>query len=153
MKQAPAFSVYDPFKDKEITNETYKGRPLVLTFWTSWCPDSHRDLQKKEVLYTQTGNVSFAMLNVNVTGRERAHQAGQKYARAHEMKIPMAEDRGTDVYERYQCQGVPTTVLITPDGKIAEQFGDNTPFEEIMKHFPSFLQEPSIRKETGKGGE
>ncbi|QDI89999.1 TlpA family protein disulfide reductase [Salicibibacter halophilus] len=153
MKQAPAFSVYDPYLEKEMTNDTYKGRRLVLTFWTSWCPDSHRDLQRKEALYAQTGNNAFDMLNINVTGRERANQAGRKYARAHEMKIPMAEDQGTDTYERYQCQGVPTTVFITPDGKIAEQFGDKTPFEEIMKHLPSFLDETSNRKETGKGGE
>ncbi|QQK76064.1 TlpA family protein disulfide reductase [Salicibibacter cibarius] len=143
MKQAPAFSVYDPFNEKEITNETYRGKPLVLTFWTSWCPDSHRDLQKKEVLYAQTGEETFAMLNVNVTGRERANQAGQTYARAHGMKIPMAEDEGTDTYERYQCQGVPTTVFITPDGRVAEQFGDQTPFEEIMKQLASFLNETS----------
>ncbi len=24
------------------------GRPVMLTFWTSWCPDSFRDLQEKK---------------------------------------------------------------------------------------------------------
>ncbi|SDI27699.1 TlpA family protein disulfide reductase [Natribacillus halophilus] len=139
MKQAPAFSLYNPYKEREVTNEDFAGTPLLLTFWTSWCPDSQRDLQKKEALYPKIDKSALAMLNVNVPGRERAPQAGQKYVESHELLIPMVEDAGTDAYERYQCQGVPTTVLITADGKVARQFGDKTPFEDIMYHMAKLV--------------
>ncbi|MBB6449085.1 thiol-disulfide isomerase/thioredoxin [Geomicrobium halophilum] len=140
MKQAPVFSLYDLYEGQEVTSEQYKGIPLMLTFWTSWCPDSQRDLQKKEILYSKLDDQTLAMLNINVIGRERKPRAGQDYVNAHQLLIPMVEDQGTDTYERFRCQGVPTTVLITADGEIAQQFGDKTTFEEIMKHVAPLLQ-------------
>ncbi|WP_193744642.1 redoxin domain-containing protein [Geomicrobium sp. JCM 19037] len=35
--KAPAFSLLNPVSNERISLEDYKGKPLLLTFWASWC--------------------------------------------------------------------------------------------------------------------
>ncbi|WP_138418508.1 TlpA disulfide reductase family protein [Aquibacillus sediminis] len=107
------------------------GKVIVLTFWASWCPDCGHDLPKKEQLFQSMDTTKVRMITINVTGRERDQSAGPAYTEKY-LSQPTLADRGTEIYENYQCKGVPTTVIINQNGDIHDQFGDNAKFLEIV---------------------
>lgn len=129
--KAPLFNL------KTLDGHTYYleediGKVIVLTFWASWCPDSGRDLPKKEQFYQSINHDDMKMLTINVVGRERDEQAGIDYARKF-LTQPTLLDDGRKVYDQYNGDGVPTTVIINRNGEIAYTFGDKAEMIDIIK--------------------
>ncbi|WP_077623586.1 TlpA family protein disulfide reductase [Sediminibacillus massiliensis] len=129
-----------PFID---SNELYqleedKGKIVVITFWVSWCPDCAVDLPKKEQLYQTMDREKVKMMTINVTGREREEKAGLSYKEKF-LKQPTLADENRKVYERYNCEGVPSTVIIDQDGELRGQFGEKANFLEIVKTIGGLL--------------
>ncbi|PIB49319.1 hypothetical protein, partial [Pseudomonas sp. 2995-1] len=72
------------------------------------------------------------MLTINVTGREHEEGKGETYYKEHNFTIPALKDKGTNVYDRYQCMTVPTTYLLNKDHEIVARFNDKASFQEIL---------------------
>ncbi|KGP72537.1 TlpA family protein disulfide reductase [Pontibacillus yanchengensis] len=135
--KAPTFELQD-MNGQTYSLEEDLGNNVVLTFWTSWCPDSARDLPKKEQLFQSMDHEKVKMITINVVGRERNAQEGIDYATKF-LTQPTLFDQGTEVYDAYNSQGVPTTVLINREGEIVKQFGDKAQFLDIVEAIGSEL--------------
>jgi len=125
------------FELQTIDGENYKleqdlGNVIMLTFWASWCPDCGRDLPKKEQFYQSIPKDQVKMLTIDVVGRERNVQEGMNYARKF-LTQPTLLDDGRKTYDQYECDGVPTTIIIDQNGEIAYHFGDKAEMMEIIK--------------------
>ncbi len=129
---APAFSLRT-LTDEEISLSTCKGKPVMITFWTSWCPDSQRDLHVKNEFYRSIQSDQLVFLTINVTGREGHPNDGETYIREHQYSFPVLKDEGTKVYDAYQCMGVPSTFLLNKEHEIVARFGDKATFTDILK--------------------
>ncbi|UOQ46024.1 TlpA family protein disulfide reductase [Halobacillus salinarum] len=114
------------------------GKVILITFWASWCPDSGRDMPKKEQLFQAMDHDQVKMLTINVSGRERSTEEAVDFAEKF-ITQPAIADRGREIYDLYNCQGVPTTVIIDTKGKVAYQFGDQASFMEIVEALGSLL--------------
>ncbi|RPF50353.1 TlpA family protein disulfide reductase [Aquisalibacillus elongatus] len=131
--KAPLFEL--PYLDKP--NETYNiedyigQKVIVLTFWVSWCPDCARDLPKKEQFFKTSHNDDLEMITINVTGREHGDEEALKYQDQF-LTQPVLKDRGREVYDLYECEGVPTTIVINREGEIIGRFGDQADFVEVI---------------------
>lgn len=108
------------------------GSIVILTFWASWCLDCSIDLPKKEQLHRSLNNSKVKMLTINVTGRERNQSEAVHFTKEF-LSQPTLMDNGTEVYNLFRCQGVPTTVLIDSTGHIYKQFSDKADFLDIVK--------------------
>ncbi|WP_112181762.1 MULTISPECIES: TlpA disulfide reductase family protein [Paraliobacillus] len=128
---APNFVL--PYLNKEGNYHLHDdlGSIIILTFWASWCLDCSIDLPKKEQLYRSLDNPKVKMLTINVTGRERDQSAAVDFTKEF-LEQPTLMDKGTEIYNLYQCQGVPTTVLIDSTGTIYKQFNDKANFLDIV---------------------
>ncbi|WP_186578170.1 TlpA family protein disulfide reductase [Aquibacillus kalidii] len=115
------------------------GKIIIITFWTSWCPDCGTDLPRKEQLNKTINNPNVKMLTINVTGREREEKAGANFADRF-LTQPTLSDNGKEIYNLYQCMGVPTTVIIAPDGTIVDQFGDQASFNDVLLSIGKLLE-------------
>ncbi|MFD2922705.1 TlpA family protein disulfide reductase [Halobacillus naozhouensis] len=119
------------------SRETYRladdlGKVIMLTFWASWCPDCGVDLPKKEQLFRSLDKEKVKMLTVNVKGRERNNNDGRIFTEKF-LTQPTLEDNEMEVYNQYNCEGVPTTILINKDGYVTHKFGDKTSFLSIVE--------------------
>ncbi len=72
------------------------------------------------------------MLTIDVVGRERSVQEGLHYAEKF-LTQPTLLDDGRKIYDQYECEGVPTTIIIDQNGEIAHRFGDKAEMMEIIK--------------------
>lgn len=121
-KLAPDFKLMD-LKGKEVSLSDFKGKPLILFFWTTWCPfcreefpvltDKYNDLKKEgiEVLAIDIGEskerVEKFTVNLNL-----------------DMPFPILLDSASTVAYAYDLLGVPTFILIDSQGKIKFQGND-----------------------------
>ncbi|AIC94553.1 MULTISPECIES: TlpA disulfide reductase family protein [Shouchella] len=108
-----------------------KGRPVMLTFWTSWCPDSYKDLAAKRALYQTMDQDQLCFVTINVTGREGEVDL-QEWLKQHNHHFLVLKDDGTTVYDQFGCEGVPTTVLLNKELLVVNRFGENASIASIM---------------------
>lgn len=132
MNQAPNFELPYLHSNKTYQLHEDRGKVIVMTFWTSWCPDCGRDLPKKEQLYKTMDHSKVKMLTINVTGRERNAKEAIEYAEKFLSQTTL-KDKDTTVYDCFESKGVPTTIIIDKEGNIHDQFGDQAPFLDIVK--------------------
>jgi thiol-disulfide isomerase/thioredoxin len=93
----------------------FRGRPLVVNFWASWCPACVAEMPGLEKVHAQFGErVAFIGLNMQEVSAEAAQQlalsAGVKYA--------LAGDPDGAIYRQFGGIAMPTTVLISTDGEV-----------------------------------
>lgn len=136
--KAPLFTLPKINSNNNYSLESDLGKIVILTFWTSWCPDCGLDLPKKEALYRSIDKDKVQMLTVNVTGRERDHVSGVDYTKKY-LNQPTLADSGWKVYDLYRCVGVPSTVIIGPTGDIVDQFDDQADFLNILESLSHIL--------------
>lgn len=126
------FSLYD-LEGNKISLSDFSGKPLILFFWTTWCPfcreefpvltDNYNDLKKEgiEVLAIDIGEskerVKKFTVNLNL-----------------DMPFPILLDSASTVAYAYDLLGVPTFILIDSQGKIKFQ-GNDFPgnYKQLLK--------------------
>lgn len=94
----------------------YRGTPVVLNFWASWCPACVAELPAfQEVASDLDGQVQFIGMNMQEVDRGAAtaliEDAGVTY--------PLADDPDGALFQSFAGIGMPTTVLIDADGTVA----------------------------------
>ncbi|WP_332630203.1 TlpA disulfide reductase family protein [Halalkalibacter flavus] len=139
MKQAPGFTLPMARKDMEWSLEEANKKVTMISFWTSWCPDSQRDLQAKQMLYQSMETDQIDMYMIHVTGRDPKVDVNV-FLEKNGYTFPVLKDNGTKVYDLYQCMGVPTTVLLNEKKEVAFIYHDKATIMEIMKGVASILE-------------
>lgn len=92
------------------------GRPLVINFWASYCVPCVAEMPAIEAVY-QANRADLDVLGLQVQetadkGLALADQTGVTY--------PLGRDERGDVVRALGGMNLPTTVLVTADGTIAE---------------------------------
>jgi len=99
-----------------VALESFRGKPVVLNFFGSWCPPCVRELPALEAMAQRyRGRVQFVGVTFNDTrdsARSLLDRSGVTYPAAFDAKSDLAYD--------YGIQGMPTTLFIGPDGNLLE---------------------------------
>ncbi|WP_216829187.1 TlpA disulfide reductase family protein [Alkalihalobacterium elongatum] len=134
-----SIQLFDFQKQRKICLSEYKGKPCMITFWTSWCPDSQRDLIQKNQLFQTMNKGELGFVTINAVGREGNEQDGINYVEQNQFQFPVLLDEGTKIYDLFQCKGVPTTIILDEKFELVETFDDRATFIEIMNGLSKVL--------------
>ena len=95
-----------------------RGRAIVLNFWASWCTPCRAEMPYFETTYRAYRDRGVIFVGVAVQDDPEASRALLE-----ELGItyPAGLDEGNEIALRYQLNGLPTTVFITRDGKVARK--------------------------------
>jgi cytochrome c biogenesis protein CcmG, thiol:disulfide interchange protein DsbE len=93
----------------------YRGRPVVLNFWASWCTPCRKEFPMfRETVADKDG--AFAMIGVD-TGDVR--DDARQFVREQRANWPNGFDAGNHVARGYGVDPLPQTFFIRADGTIA----------------------------------
>ena len=116
-KQAPDFSV-KMTDGTELMLSSLRGKPVLLHFWATWCPDCRKDVPAVKELYDKYGSkVEFIGVSFDVD-----HNRWTKYVVDNGMKWRQVSElkkmRDAEISKAYGVEWIPSMTLIGPDGKV-----------------------------------
>lgn len=112
-ERAPAFSVLTP-EGHRLSLTALRGKVVVLTFWTTWCPPCSEQMPVLEQLHRDLSGAGLVVVGVNA--REDAAPIAD-YAREHALSFPLGLDPDGKVGAAYGVVAFPTTFVIARDGR------------------------------------
>ena len=118
-KRAPSFTLASLSEaGRPLSLDSFRGRPLVINFWASWCIPCRTEMPLIEQAYrSEGGKVQFLGIDSNDTTG-----AAQSFAKQVGVTYPVVFDGTGDVAINYGLFGLPTTIFISPSGTITGRF-------------------------------
>ncbi|WP_291425326.1 TlpA disulfide reductase family protein [Deinococcus sp.] len=135
-KPAPTFTLTDT-AGKTHDLSAYRGQPVLVNFWASWCQPCHAEAAALvQAAQQSAGKVQFlGVLYNDKTGQDRA------FVQQYGVPYPTLLDPGSRVAIRYGIAQLPDTYLIGADGKIVyHHLGAVTDSPELTREFKAALQ-------------
>lgn len=111
---APAFTLSD-LSGKDITLSGYKGKPVVINFWATWCIPCRNEMPELEKLYRERKAEGLEVVLVNV---KESLSVVDKYINKNGFTFKVLLDSKGDTYRAYQVFGLPSTYFIDKEGTI-----------------------------------
>lgn len=115
---APVFTGFD-LRGEEVTLEEFRGLPLLIDFWASWCPPCRKSAITLRRLADQYGD-KLSIVGVSLDEDPRAFEA---FVLNNHLPGKQIHDGGPSgpVARLYGATtaGIPYSVLIGPDGRVA----------------------------------
>ncbi len=112
---APDFELQDT-NGKTHRLSDYRGRPVIINFWTTWCPPCREELPSMNRAWKQLEKEDIAMLAINMGEDEDTIFV---FSADYPTDFPILMDQSGDVIASWPVKGLPTTYVIAPDGTIA----------------------------------
>ncbi len=115
-RPAPKFSLPEVLvPSRQLTLADFRGRPLVLNFWASWCYPCQTEMPLLESAYRSArGAVQFVGVDTDDTRKA----AAAFLARTHVSYVSLFMPRPGPVSTSYQLEGLPITVFISARGRV-----------------------------------
>jgi peroxiredoxin len=115
---APAFSLMD-LNEAVHTLDDYKGKPLIVNFWATWCPPCREEMPSMERAWQQIEPEGIAMIGINV-GEDFDTVFG--FTAEIDVSFPLLLDTDTQVTGAWPIVGLPTTYVLNPEGELVYRF-------------------------------
>ena len=112
---APDFTVYD-IDGNPVHLSDFKGKPIVLNFWASWCGPCKMEMPDFNEKYLELGeDINFIMVNSTDGSRETVEIASE-FIKSTGYSFPVYYDNDSDASMKYGVYSLPTTFFIDADG-------------------------------------
>lgn len=116
-QDAPSFRL--PGLDgKEYALSDFRGQPVVLSFFTTWCPYCAEKLPLLEKLYKEyREKASLVVLGIDL---QEPEALVRKFTERIGVSFPVLLDAKGETASLYRILGLPTLFFIDPQGKVVD---------------------------------
>ncbi|MDA8441442.1 MAG: TlpA disulfide reductase family protein [Peptococcaceae bacterium] len=111
-KPAPDFTL-SRVNGQQISLSQYKGKPVIVNFWATWCPPCRMEMPTLEELSKQAAAKGFVLLAVD---QEEDAATVQNFFAKNHYDYPVVLDTTGAVSSLYNVSGIPTTIFIDSSG-------------------------------------
>jgi len=112
---APAFEI-PGYDSRPVRLAAFRGHPIVLNFWASWCVPCEAEADTLERTYLRYKDRGVVFVGVDL--QADTWEASRAFLRRHKISYPVGRDESGKVGRTYRVAGIPTTYFIGSDGRI-----------------------------------
>jgi len=110
---ATDFTLSD-LENRAISLFDFKGKPIILFFWTTWCPYCRGELKQLNALQAQFAKSNTEVLAINI---EEPAEKVLSFVKNNPVYYKVLLDEDAAVSGDYGVMGVPTYVFIDKEGR------------------------------------
>ncbi len=117
---APNFSLTTLSSNSQkstLSLSTYKGRPVVLNFWASWCDPCQQEAPLLESAWKQAQSQGKDIVILGIDFQE-ANNDGLHFLQSYDITYPAVADIDGSVAGKYDVAGLPVTIFIDRNGMV-----------------------------------
>lgn len=114
-KEAPLFSL-GSLDGKQTSLSEFKGKPVLITFWATWCDTCKEEIPLLDKFSAGKGN-QLVFLLIAIDGERK--KAVQKIVKENKITLPVLLLLKEKVMDQYGVRGwVPQTFIIDREGRL-----------------------------------
>ena len=130
------------FEATAVNGETirlsqFRGRPVLLTFGTTWCPDCRQEAPIVQALYEKHPELVILLVDSN----ESANTV-QGFVDEFAITHPVLLDRDGSISKQYQIFAIPTELFIDAEGVIQAKIIESVTPELLSEKLPLIGVQP-----------
>ncbi len=117
----------------------YRGQVVVLNFWATWCPPCRHEIPSMQRAFEKLKADKVMILAVHVGGS--VDKVWDFFA-DYEVTFPVLIDKHSKIAKAWPMQGLPTTFVIDPSGRIVYRAigGRDWDAPQILKSLQALAQ-------------
>jgi peroxiredoxin len=128
---------------KQVVNlADFKGKPTLVVFWALWCPPCRREIPLLKDLQSRFGSKGLTILSVAIDYRE-SREAVASFQKENDLTYKVLWDQDSVVSGKYGVTGIPTAILVGPDGII--RFRGHQLDESFMTLLQQMTEKPAAK--------
>lgn len=113
---AKNFSLYSlNGSKKKVELRNFRGKPLVINFWASWCGPCREEMPFFEKTWDEYKNKGVVFLGINVLDEEKN---AKDFLNSFGISYLNLRDSSGEVADAYSIVALPATFFIDKEGKI-----------------------------------
>ena len=112
---APDFEMQYP-DGRKVKLSDFKGQPVIVNFWATWCAPCEAELPEFVQAYEQYKDQGLVIVGVNA---QESGEDANKFVEKYSLSFPVTLDSRGEVMNLYAVRGLPTTLFIDPEGRVA----------------------------------
>ena len=106
-----AFTSLDGSRQLDI--ESFRGRPLLMTFWASWCGPCRQELPELQKLSVELADKGFALVTINT---DQSAIVGARFLQKYNIDVPVYRMDQRTLLE-LGVNSLPTNLLLDREGR------------------------------------
>lgn len=124
------------FSFETIENDEYKfsqlieNGPTLVSFWALWCKPCRAEMRHLETIYENYKEMGLTILGIN-QDTPRSLAKVKSYISTHNITFPIALDPNTEIFQQFNGQSIPLSILYDKEGKVVYKHVGYLPGDEI----------------------
>jgi thiol-disulfide isomerase/thioredoxin len=119
-KPAPDFSL-KTLDGKDVKLSDQKGSVVMVDFWATWCPPCRASLPHVQKVSADEALAKKGLKVFAVNDKEDADTV-KKFLTDNKYTFTVPMDVDQTALQAYSVSGIPTTIIVGRDGKVADAF-------------------------------
>jgi cytochrome c biogenesis protein CcmG, thiol:disulfide interchange protein DsbE len=113
--RAPGFTLDRLDRPGKLSLASYRGRPVIINFWASWCIPCKEEAPLLESVWKQYRGRGLVVLGVDIND---VRGEARRFARENRMTYPLVYDGPGETTTEYGLTGVPETFFVARSGRL-----------------------------------
>lgn len=109
----------------------FKGRPLVVNFWATWCAPCVQEMPELSALQTELASSKVRIVGIGIDSPSNIAEFAAKYNISYPLLVAGMEGSELSRQLGNQAGGLPFTVLVGADGQVRKAYLGRLKMDEL----------------------